>query len=164
MAKLESFDIVSKVNLQEVQNAVDQTRREVAQRYDFKGSPATVEWDGKGEITLVAENDFRLEALVEILKMKMTRRGVAVRSLEFGKPTPASGGQVRQVVKVVQGISKEKAKEIVAAIKELKLKVQPQIMEDQIRVQGKSRDELQAVIQALKQRDFGVELQFTNYR
>lgn len=164
MAKLESFDIVSKVDLQEVQNAVNQTRQEIAQRYDFKGSPASVDWDGKGEITLLAESDHRLEALAEILKMRMVRRGVAVRSLEFGKVTPASGGHVRQVVKVVQGISKEKAKELVAAIKELKLKVQPQIMEDQVRVSSKSRDQLQAVIQALKQRDFGVELQFTNYR
>lgn len=164
MSKQNSFDIVSKVDLQEVLNAVDQTRREIAQRYDFKGSPAEVEWDGQNEITLLAENEYRLEAVGEILKMKMARRGVSIRSLDFGKPEPAARGQVRQVVKVVQGISKEKAKEIVAAIKELKLKVQPQIMDDQIRVSGKSRDELQAVIQSLKQRDFGLELQFTNYR
>jgi len=164
VAKENSFDIVSKVDLQEVENAIDQTRREIAQRYDFRSSPAEVEWDKKKEIKIVAENDFRLEAATEILKQKMARRGVPIRALKFGKVEKAAGGNVRQVIEVVQGISTEKAKEIVAAIKELKLKVQAQIQDDQIRVSGKSRDDLQKVIQTLKGMDFGIELQFVNYR
>lgn len=164
MSKQASFDIVSKVDLQEVDNAVNQANREISQRYDFKGSISKIEWDGKQEIKLLADNEYRLEAVVDILKSKMIRRGIAVRSLEFGKVEPASGGHLRQTVKVSQGISKEKAKEIVASIKALKLKVQAQIMDDQVRVSGKSRDELQATIQALKQKDFGVELQFVNFR
>lgn len=164
MAKENSFDIVSKVDLQEVSNAVDQTVREIAQRYDFRTSPAEVDWDKKKEIKIVAENEFRLEAALEILKAKMARRNVPIRSLNIGKPESAAGGKMRLVIEVVQGISTEKAREIVAAIKGLKLKVQAQIMDDQVRVSGKSRDDLQKVIQALKERDFGVELQFVNYR
>lgn len=164
MAKAASFDVVSKVDLQEVDNAVNQANQEIAQRYDFKGSVSKVEWDGKAEIKLLSDSDFRLDAVVDILKSKMIRRGIAVRSLEFGKVEQASGGHVRQVVTVVQGISKEKGKEIVASIKTLKLKVQAQIMDDQVRVSGKSRDDLQATIQALKDQDFGVELQFVNFR
>lgn len=164
MAKAESFDIVSKVELQEVDNAVNQVNAEIKQRYDFKGSVTQVEWDGKKEIKITSDNDYRLEATIEILKQKMVRRNVPLRSLDFGKVEAASGGQVRQVVEVVQGITTEKGKEIVAAVKSLKLKVQPQIMDDQVRVTGKSRDDLQQVIQALKQQDFGVELQFGNYR
>lgn len=164
MAKVASFDIVSKVNLQEVDNAVNQTKREIVQRYDFKGSDTEVEWDGKKEIRIVTENEYRLDAVVELLKQRMVRRGVSVRSLEFGKVEQAAGGKVRQVVEVIQGISTEKAKEIVQAVKALKLKVQAQIMDDQVRVSGKSRDDLQRVIQALKEMDFGIELQFGNYR
>lgn len=164
MAKENSFDIVSKVDLQEVANAVDQTRREIAQRYDFRSSRAEVDWDKKKAITVVAENEYRLEAALEILKQKMARRGVPIRALRPGKVEPAAGGSVRQVIEVAQGISTEKAREIVAAIKGLKLKVQAQIMDDQVRVSGKSKDELQKVIQTLKGMDFGIELQFVNYR
>jgi len=164
MAKDESFDIVSKVDLQAVDNAVQQTNREIGQRYDFKDSPAEVTWDRKREIVISAENEYRLNAVVEILKAKFARYGVPVRALQLGKVVPAAGGTVRQTGEVVQGISKEKAKEIVAAIKELKLKVQAQIMDDQVRVSGRSRDDLQAVIRALKAKDFGIELQFGNYR
>ncbi len=164
MAKAASFDIVSQVDLQEVTNAVDQASREIAQRYDFKGSSTQIDWDRKGQIKIVTDNDYRMEAVVEILKQKMVRRGVALRNLRFGKTEAASGGMVRQDVEIVQGISTEKGKEIVAAIKGLKLKVQAQVMEDQVRVTGKSRDDLQAVIQALKQSDFEVDLQFVNYR
>lgn len=164
MAKENSFDIVSKVDLQEVHNAVDQTIREIAQRYDFRSSPAEVEWDKKSVITIVAENEYRLEAALEILKAKMGRRNVPVRSLDVGKPENAAGGRVRLVIQVMQGIPVEKARAIVAAIKELKLKVQAQIMDDQVRVFSKSKDELQKVIQALKGKDFGIELQFVNYR
>lgn len=164
MAKENSFDIVSKVDLQEVTNAVDQTVREIAQRYDFRQSPAEVEWDRKKEIKIVAENEYRLQAALEVLKGKMARRNVPVRSLVIGKVESAAGGRVRQTIEVQQGISTEKAKEIVATIKGLKLKVQAQIMDDQVRVSGKSRDDLQKAIQALRERDFGIELQFVNYR
>lgn len=164
MAKENSFDIVSKVDLQEVTNAVDQTVREIAQRYDFRQSPAEVEWDRKKEIKIVAENEYRLQAALEVLKGKMARRNVPVRSLVIGKVESAAGGRVRQTIEVQQGISTERAKEIVATIKGLKLKVQAQIMDDQVRVSGKSRDDLQKVIQALRERDFGIELQFVNYR
>lgn len=164
MAKMASFDIVSKVNLQEVDNAVNQTTKEIAQRYDFRGSETTVEWDRKSRIVIVTESEFRLDAVVDILKTRMIRRGVPVRSLKFSKVERAAGGKVRQTVEVVQGISKEKGKEIVAAIKATGLKVQAQVMDDQVRVSGKSRDDLQAVIAALKETDFGLELQFTNYR
>lgn len=164
MAKAESFDVVSTVDLQEVDNAVNQTSKEIAQRYDFKGTNSSVDWDRKSEIKIETESEFRLQAIVEILKGRMVRRDVPVRSLQFGKIEEASGGRVRQTVEVAQGISTEKGREIVAAVKELKLKVQAQIMDDQVRVSGKSRDDLQAVIQALKEKDFGLALQFTNYR
>lgn len=164
MAKAQSFDIVSKVDLQEVDNAVNQTIKEISQRYDFRDSETTVEWDGKSTITLVTESEFRLDAVVDILKSKMIRRGIGLRALQFSKVEPAAGAKVRQKVEVAQGISKEKGREIVAAVKELKLKVQAQVMDDQVRVSGKSRDELQTVIRELKERDFGIELQFTNYR
>lgn len=164
MSKTASFDVVSKVDLQAVDNAVNQTNREIAQRYDFKDSKAEVTWDRKAEIVISAETDHRLNAVVEMLKGKFARYGVSVRALQFGKVEPAAGGTVRQRAEVIQGISKEKGKEIAAAIKALKLKVQAQIMEDQVRVSGKSRDDLQAVIRALKEKDFGIELQFGNYR
>lgn len=164
MAKAASFDIVSQVDLQEVTNAVDQATREIAQRYDFKGSATQIDWDRKNQIEILTDNEYRLEAVVEILKQKMVRRSVPIRSLQFGKAEPASGGLVRQDVEVAQGISTEKGKEIVAAIKKLKLKVQAQVMEDQVRVTGKSRDDLQAVIQALKESDFDLDLQFVNFR
>ena|SRR5690625_458818 len=164
MAKAASFDVVSKVDLQEVDNAVNQTMREISQRYDFRGSVSTVEWDGKEEIKLLSDSELRLDAVIDVLKSKVIRRGIAVRALQFGKVEQASGGHVRQVVTVAQGISREKGREIVASIKALKLKVQAQIMDDQMRVSGKSRDDLQATIQALKDKDFGVELQFVNFR
>lgn len=165
MAKAESFDIVSQVDLQEIDNAVNQANKEITQRYDFKGSISEIEWDGKQEIKIVADNDFRLNAVVEILKGKMIRRKVPLKSLQFGKVEEASGSTLRQVVEVAQGISKEKGKDIVAAIKAMKLKrVQAQLIDDKVRVSGPSRDDLQLVIQELKQGDFGLELQFLNYR
>jgi len=164
VSKTASFDVVSKVDLQAVDNAINQTNREIAQRYDFKDSHAEVTWDRKEEIVISAENEYRLNAVIEMLKAKFARYGVSVRALQFGKVEPAAGGTVRQRAEVIQGISKEKGRELVAAIKDLKLKVQAQIMEDQVRVSGKSRDDLQAVIHALKGRDFGIELQFVNYR
>lgn len=164
MAKQESFDVVSTVELQEVDNAVNQTAKEIGQRYDFKGSNSTITWDGKREIRIATESEMRLDAIVEILKARMIRRKVPLQSLQFGKVEDAAGGTVRQVIEVAQGIAPDKARAIVAFIKGLKLKVQAQIMDDRVRVSSKSRDELQRVIQALREQDFGIALQFTNYR
>lgn len=163
MAKSASFDVVSEVDMQEVDNAVNQTVKEIRQRFDFKGSKAEVSLEGD-EIKIIADDEFKLKSVIDILQSKAVRRKVPLKSFSYGKIEPASGGTVRQIVKVQRGISKEKGKEIVAAIKQMKLKVQAQIMDDQVRVSGKKLDDLQAVIQMLKQKDFGIELQFTNYR
>ena len=164
MAKENSFDIVSEVNLQEVDNAVNQTVKEISQRFDFKGSKADVELIKEDEIKVVADDEYKLKSVIDILQSKMVRRGVSLKFLEYGKIEPAAGGTVRQIITIKKGISKEKGKEIVNAVKNLKLKVQAQIQDDQVRVSGKERDDLQKVIQHLKQQDFGIELQFTNYR
>ncbi len=158
-----SFDIVSKVDLQEIDNAINQTRKEVEQRYDFKGTHNEIDLE-KDAIVLLAADDYKLQAIVDILKGKLVRRSVSPKCLDFGKKEPASGGAVRQRIAIVQGISKEKGKEIIQAIKGSKLKVQPQIMDDQVRVTGKQIDDLQEVIQLLKGQDFGVELQYINFR
>lgn len=158
-----SFDIVSKVDMQEVDNAVNQTRKEIEQRYDFKGTHNEIALE-KDAIVILAADDYKLQAVVDILKGKLVKRGVSAKCLDFTKKEPASGGAVRQKVGIVQGISKEKGKEIIALIKETKLKVQPQIMEDQLRVTGKQIDDLQEAIQFLKGKDVGIELQFINFR
>ncbi len=158
-----SFDIVSKVDLQEVDNAVNQARKEIEQRYDFKGTHNEIELE-KEAIVILAADDYKLDAVVDILKGKLVRRQVSPKCLDFGKKEPASGGAVRQRVGIVQGISKEKGKELVKIIKDSKLKVQAQIMEDQVRVTGKKIDDLQEVIQLLKGKDLDVELQFVNMR
>lgn len=163
MAKDASFDIYSTVDKQEVDNAVNQTNREIGQRYDFKGSICKVEIEGEG-LKILADDDYKLRSVVEILKAKMISRKVPLKNLSFEKPEAASGGTLRQFVKIQNGIAQEKAKAIVKYIKGLGLKVQAQIMEGQVRVSGKSRDDLQAVIQALKAKDYGVELLFGNYR
>jgi cyclic-di-GMP-binding protein len=158
-----SFDVVSKVDLQEIDNAVNQTRKEVAQRFDFKGTHNEIDLE-ESAIVLLGADDYKLEAVVDILKGKLVRRNVSPKCLDFGKKEPASGGAVRQRIGIVQGISKEKGKDLIKAIKDSKLKVQAQIMEDQVRVTGKQIDDLQEVIQLLKGQDFGVELQFVNMR
>ncbi|MGE5577121.1 MAG: YajQ family cyclic di-GMP-binding protein [Syntrophothermus sp.] len=163
MARDYSFDIVSEVNMQEVDNALNQTRKEIAQRYDFKGSKSQLSQEGD-EIRIIADDDFKLKSIIDILQSKMVRRGVPLNALSYGKVEPAAGDTVRQVITIQRGIPKEKGKEIVNAIKELKLKVQAQIQENQVRVSGKDKDELQKVIQSLKDRDFGIALQFINYR
>jgi cyclic-di-GMP-binding protein len=163
MASTYSFDVVSEVNMQEVDNAVNQAIKEIGQRYDFKNSKTEIDL-GEDEIKIVSDDEFRLTSTIEILKAKFIKRGVSPKALDFGKVDKASLGAVRQTAKIVKGISKEKAKEIVAEIKKSKIKAQTQIMENQLRVIGKEKDDLQAVIQLLKQKDFGVELQFTNYR
>ncbi len=163
MAKNESFDITSTVDMQEVDNAINQTNKEIRQRFDFKKSIAAASQED-GNIKIVGEDDFRIRSVVDILETKLIRREVAVKNLDFGKVTDASGGNVQQIVTIKQGIDKETAKKMVKDIKGLKLKVQAQIMEDQIRVSGKKRDDLQEVISFLKTQDYNQELRFTNYR
>ncbi len=158
-----SFDIVSKVEMQEVDNAVNQTIKEIVQRYDFKGSKSEVTQEKEG-IKILTEDDFRLKAIIDILQSKFLKRGLSLKALQYGKVEPASGSMVRQEITIQQGISKEKAKEIIAAIKESKLKVQAQIQDEQVRVTGKNIDDLQEVIQLLKGKDLEVEMQFLNFR
>ena len=159
-----SFDVVSVVDMQEVDNAVNQAVKEITQRYDFKGSKTEVSLEKEGVIRLQTEDEFRLKAVVDVLQSKFVRRGVSLKALQYGKVEPASGGRVRQVVTIQQGISKEKGREIVALVKETRLKVQSQIQEEQVRVTGKNIDDLQEVIRVLKGKDLGVEMQFVNFR
>ena len=158
-----SFDIVSELNMQEVDNAINQARKEIEGRYDFKGSKAELNWDKK-EITLLAEDEYKVGAMVDILQTKMGKRGVDLRSLKLGKVEAAGGRFLRQKITLSQGIEKEKAKDIIKHIKDSKLKVQPQIMEDKIRVTSKSIDELQETMQILRNHNFEVPLQFDNMR
>jgi cyclic-di-GMP-binding protein len=166
MAKNSSFDITSTVDLQEVDNAVNQASKEVGQRYDFKGATAEIEFSkADATLTLLADDDFKLKALVDVLQTKLIKRGVPVKNLDYGTVEQASGGKSRQVITLQQGISGEKGKEIVKAIKNGGFKkVQAQIQDDQVRVQSPSIDDLQAVIAELKKQDFGLELQFGNFR
>jgi uncharacterized protein YajQ (UPF0234 family) len=160
-----SFDVVSKVDLQEVSNAVQQASKEIATRFDFRGSASKIELREKElELILTSDDEHKMKSVIDILETKLVRRGVAVKALEFGRIEPAAGGTVRQVTKIQQGIPSEKAKEIVKAIKDRKLKVQASIQSDQVRVSGRAKDELQTAIALLKEHDFGLPLQFTNYR
>ncbi|HEX9191993.1 MAG TPA: YajQ family cyclic di-GMP-binding protein [Candidatus Deferrimicrobiaceae bacterium] len=159
-----SFDIVSVVDMQEVDNAVNQAVKEINQRYDFKGSKTEVSLEKDGAIRLQTEDEFRLKAAVDVLQSRFVRRGVSLKALQYGKVEPASGGRVRQVITIQQGISKEKGREIVALVKDTRLKVQSQIQEEQVRVTGKNIDDLQEVIRMLKGKDLGVEMQFVNLR
>jgi len=158
-----SFDVVSEVSLMEVSNAVQQAMKEIRQRFDFKGSASDITLEGD-KLTLVSDDEVKLKAVIDIVQTKLVKRSVSLKALEYGKIEPAAKGTVRQVVTIRKGIATEKAKEIVKYIKGLSVKVQAQIQEDQVRVTGKKRDDLQAVIQALKGQDFGIDLQFTNYR
>lgn len=160
-----SFDIVSRTNLQEVSNAVGQAIKEINQRYDFKGSKSSIEFNrDAGELTLVSDDDFKLKSLIDVLQNKLVGRNVSLKSLKYGKVEPASGGTVRQTIMLQQGIPQDKAKEIVKLIKNMKIKVQAQIQGDQLRVKGKKLDDLQAVIQMLKEKDFDFPMEFVNYR
>src|SRR5689334_17055791 len=157
MATASSFDVTSTVDLQEVDNALNQARKEIAQRYDFKGATIEIDFDKTAStLTLLADDDYRLQAVVDVLQTKLIKRGVPIRNLDYGKAEPAAGSRVRQVINLQQGISTEKGKEIVKAIKNSGFKkVQAQIQDDQVRVQSPSIDELQAVIAMLKKEDFG---------
>lgn len=163
MAKEETFDVVSKVDMQEVNNAINQTTKEITQRYDFKNSKTQITVEDT-EIKIVTEDDFKLRSVVDALQTKLVNRKVSIRNLEFGKPQEAGGSMVKQLIKIKQGLEIETAKAIVKDIKEAKIKVQAQIMGDQLRISGKNRDDLQSVIQMLRENDYGVELQYTNYR
>jgi cyclic-di-GMP-binding protein len=166
MATLASFDVSTGADLQEVDNAVNQATKEVAQRYDFKGSRCSIAFDrGRATLTLVADDDFRMKALLDVLQARLVKRGVPVKNLEIGAVVPAGGDTVRREIRLTQGIPPEKAKAIVRAIKDRKFKkAQASIQGDEIRVQAPSKDELQEVIAFLRGEDFGLELRFGNYR
>jgi uncharacterized protein YajQ (UPF0234 family) len=160
-----SFDVVSKVDLQEVSNAVQQASKEIGTRFDFRASASKIEWNEKElTLTLTSDDAHKLKSVVDILETRLVKRQVAVKSLDFGKIEEAAGATVRQVVKIQQGIPSEKAKAIVKAIKDRKLKVQASIQADQVRVAGRAKDDLQEAIALLRAGDFGLPLQFTNYR
>ena len=163
MSKECSFDVASKVDLQEVDNAVNQTLREIGQRFDFKGSLITLTRE-QHALLLSAEDEFRLKQVLDILETKLVKRQVPLKAISRGKVEPAAGSTVRQRLDLQQGIPIEKAREIVKLIKGLKLKVQAQIQADQVRVSGRDKDELQTVIQFLRQQELDIHMQFTNYR
>lgn len=163
MAKDSSFDIVSKVDLPEVSNAVQQAQKELAQRFDFKNSKSSITLENE-KITLVSEDDFKLRNVAEILESKLVKREVSLKALDYGKPQAAAGDTLRQEVKLVQGIAQDKAKQINKLIKDSKIKVVSSIQGDELRISGKNKDDLQAVINLLRKEDLGIELQFINYR
>ncbi|UCE79875.1 MAG: YajQ family cyclic di-GMP-binding protein [Nitrospiraceae bacterium] len=165
MASDHSFDIVSKVDLQEVSNAVQQTEKEISQRFDFRGSKSSVTLDEKKyELTLISDDEHKLKSLIDILQTKLVKRSVPLKAVNFGKMEPASGGTVRQVLMLQQGIPVEKAKEIIKFIKSTKLKVQAEIQKEQVRVRSKKIDDLQNIIKEIKEKDFGIHTDFINYR
>ncbi|MHB1222663.1 MAG: YajQ family cyclic di-GMP-binding protein [Gemmatimonadaceae bacterium] len=166
MAQTNSFDVTTGVDLQEVDNAVNQAQKEIAQRYDFKGSKATIEFNrGEGKLALVADSDFQMDALFDVLQSKLIRRGVSVKNLDIGDIKPGGGDTVTREIVLKQSLDGDTAKKVAAAIKAAKLKkVQAAIQGEQVRVTSPSRDDLQEAMQLLKGEDFGVELQFGNYR
>jgi cyclic-di-GMP-binding protein len=163
MAAENSFDIACKIDMQEVTNALDQARREVSTRYDLKGSTCEITLE-KTDITLLAPDDMKVKALVDILQSRLHKRGVPLKALTYGEVEQASGGALRQKISLQQGIPIERAREIVRMIKDSKVRVQAAIQEDQVRVSGKNRDDLQKIIAMLRDKDLGIALQFTNYR
>lgn len=163
MAQEFSFDVVSQTDMQEVSNAIQQAQKELAQRFDFKGSKSSIEL-GDQEIILVSDDEGKLRSVKDIVETKLVKRKVSLKALDYQKVEPAAGGTVRQRAKIVQGIEIEKAKEIVRTLKDAKLKVQASIQSDQVRVTGRSKDDLQKAIALVREKDFGIPLQFTNYR
>ena len=160
-----SFDIVSKVDLQEVSNAIQQAMKEIGQRYDFRGSKSSVDLDkGNNEITIVSDDDYKLKSVIDILESKFIKRKVPIKALEYGTVESALSGTVKQVVKLQQGILTEKSKEIAKIIKTSKFKVQAEIQKDQLRVKGKKIDDLQSAISMLKEKDLGIHVEFVNFR
>jgi cyclic-di-GMP-binding protein len=163
MAQENSFDIVSKVDIQEVRNAIDQAIKEVRQRFDLKDSHSEITLEAEA-IQLASANEYKLEAVKDILSQKLVKRGVSLKNLTYGKLEPAMGQSVRQKISLQQGIPIEKAKEIVKLVKDAKKKAQASIQGDTVRISSKDRDELQSIIALLRGQDMGVDLQFTNYR
>lgn len=163
MASESSFDVVSRVDRQELDNALNQTRKEIENRFDFKHSKTSIEFDDK-KITLISDDELKMRNVVDILQSKAVRRGIDIKAFDFGTVEPAAGSTVRQVVTLRSGIPKEQSKTLLAQIKSLKLKVAAQYQDDQIRVSAKSKDDLQKVIVALRAMEFELPLQFVNYR
>jgi len=165
MADEHSFDIVCNVDMQEVSNAVHQAMQEITQRFDFKGSKSNIELEKtKGLITLVSDDEQKLKSVVDILQSKLVKRAISLKALQYGKIEQAAGNTVRQVITLQQGIPQEKAKEMVKLIKDTKMKVSAEIQKDQVRVRANKIDDLQTIMAKLKEKDFGIHLQFTNYR
>jgi cyclic-di-GMP-binding protein len=164
VAKDSSFDVVSKVDRQEVDNALNQAKKELHTRFDFKGTNATVEWTGELQLEVSANTDHRVTAAVEVFKEKCIKRQVPLKALQVGPLKETGGGGFKQEIDINQGVSTEKSREMVKLLKSSGIKVQAAIQEDHLRVSGKSRDALQAAIQLLKEQDLGIPLQFTNYR
>ena len=165
MAEEHSFDITCKIDLQEVSNAVNQTVKEIGQRFDFKGSKSTVELDrGAATVTLVSDDEHKLGSVIDILQTKLVKRGISLKALQYGKVEQAAGNTVRQVITLQQGIPVEKSKEIVKIIKDTKMKVQAEIQKDQVRVKAKKIDDLQALISLLRGKDLGIHIDFINFR
>ncbi len=165
MADQFSFDVVSEVNMQEMKNALDQATKEIKQRFDFKDSKTEIALKEKEkELVVVSDDEYKMKAVQDIIKAKCVKRSVSLKAFDYGTVEPALSGTVRQVVKIQSGVASEKAKAITKAIKDSKLKVQAQIQGEQVRVLSKSKDDLQGAIALLKEKDFGIDLQFTNYR
>jgi uncharacterized protein YajQ (UPF0234 family) len=165
MADEHSFDVVSKVDLQEVLNAVQQAMKEISQRFDFKGSKSSIELNkDKHEITLISDDELKLKTVIDVLQTKLVKRGVSLKALNYGKIEQAANNTVRQIVTLQQGIPVEKAKEVVKIIKDTKMKVQSEIQKDQVRVKAKKIDDLQLVMKLLKEKDLGIHIEFINYR
>jgi cyclic-di-GMP-binding protein len=167
MPKEASFDVVSQVDLQEVRNAVDQAKREISQRFDFKGTGSSLELTkdgGRDEIVALSNTDQKVKDCVKVLEEKLVKRKVALKALQPGQIEPAAGGTARQKLAINQGISADKARAIVKFVKDLKVKGQASVQGDQVRISSKSKDTLQEVMQGLREHDFGIPLQFTNFR
>lgn len=160
---MNSFDIVSRVNIQEVKNAQDQAKKEIRQRFDFKGSKSEINLEEQ-ELIAISDDEYRLKSVMDILQSKLVKRGVSLKALVYGKVENATGGTKRQKIRLQQGIPQETAKAICKAVRDGRLKAQAQIQGDQIRVSSKSKDELQGVMTLLRNKDFGLPLQFDNYR
>jgi len=165
MADEHSFDIASKIDLQEVLNAEQQATKEISQRFDFKGSKSSIELNkDKHEITLISDDELKLKTVIDILQTKLVKRGISLKALQYGKVEQAAGNTVRQVITLQQGIPVEKSKEIVKIIKDTKMKVQAEIQKDQVRVKAKKIDDLQALISLLRGKDLGIHIDFINFR
>jgi uncharacterized protein YajQ (UPF0234 family) len=164
MAADSSFDVVSKVDIQEVKNAIDQASKEVNARFDLKNSKSTITLEGDDTVQLASQDEYTIKAVTDILQQKFVKRGVSLKNLDFEKIEPAANSSVRQKIKLKQGVNSEAAKKIVAAIKDAKVKANASIQGDTVRVSSKDRDTLQSIIALLRGKDFGVDLQFTNYR